>query len=123
MSLLHPKATRTVPLLPYTPLFRPTVCPSAFRPWSAPPSPTRTIEPSQHTCGQMRPSAPTTSLRSASRNPTAARCCSLLKRVGFSLRSEEHTSELQSLMRNSYAVFCLQNKTNHLYNKTEYHNH
>src|SRR3546814_2706253 len=29
------------------------------------------------------------------------------------LRSEEHTSELQSLMRNSYAVFCLkQKKTN-----------
>src|SRR3546814_8008150 len=27
-------------------------------------------------------------------------------------RSEEHTSELQSLMRNSYAVFCLQTKTN-----------
>src|SRR3546814_1891110 len=26
-------------------------------------------------------------------------------------RSEEHTSELQSLMRNSYAVFCLQKKT------------
>src|SRR3546814_10725939 len=25
-----------------------------------------------------------------------------------SVRSEEHTSELQSLMRNSYAVFCLQ---------------
>src|SRR3546814_4919392 len=25
-------------------------------------------------------------------------------------RSAEHTSELQSLMRNSYAVFCLQNK-------------
>src|SRR3546814_6955038 len=28
----------------------------------------------------------------------------------ISTRSEEHTSELQSLMRNSYAVFCLQNK-------------
>src|SRR3546814_2298569 len=27
------------------------------------------------------------------------------------VRSEEHTSELQSLMRNSYAVFCLQKKT------------
>src|SRR3546814_5886123 len=27
-------------------------------------------------------------------------------------RSEEHTSELQSLMRNSYAVFSLQKKTN-----------
>src|SRR3546814_8066367 len=31
---------------------------------------------------------------------------------GLSLRSEEHTSELQSLMRISYAVFCL-TKTNH----------
>src|SRR3546814_8898582 len=30
-------------------------------------------------------------------------------------RSEEHTSELQSLMRNSYAVFCLKKKKN---NKT-----
>src|SRR3546814_3116690 len=30
---------------------------------------------------------------------------------GMSLRSEEHTSELQSLMRISYAVFCLKKKT------------
>src|SRR3546814_2137943 len=29
------------------------------------------------------------------------------------MRSEEHTSELQSLMRISYAVFCLKNKTRH----------
>src|SRR3546814_9613474 len=29
------------------------------------------------------------------------------------LRSEEHTSELQSLMRTSYAVFCLKNTTQH----------
>src|SRR3546814_9258879 len=28
----------------------------------------------------------------------------------FTLRSEEHTSELQSLMRTSYAVFCLKKK-------------
>src|SRR3546814_10784704 len=28
-------------------------------------------------------------------------------------RSEEHTSELQSLMRNSYAVFCLKKKKTH----------
>src|SRR3546814_8136927 len=42
----------------------------------------------------------------------------LLKRSGIHLsslwgspRSEEHTSELQSLMRNSYAVFCLKKKT------------
>src|SRR3546814_7425973 len=31
------------------------------------------------------------------------------------LRSEEHTSELQSLMRISYAVFCLNKKTTHYY--------
>src|SRR3546814_5161213 len=30
------------------------------------------------------------------------------------LRSEEHTSELQSLMRNSYAVFCLKKKNKNL---------
>src|SRR3546814_2967200 len=30
--------------------------------------------------------------------------------LGGAERSEEHTSELQSLMRNSYAVFCLKKK-------------
>src|SRR3546814_10443661 len=33
---------------------------------------------------------------------------------GLAMRSEEHTSELQSLMRISYAVFCLKNKKNNL---------
>src|SRR3546814_7639347 len=33
-------------------------------------------------------------------------------RHAFVLRSEEHTSELQSLMRISYAVFCLKKKNN-----------
>src|SRR3546814_9588216 len=37
----------------------------------------------------------------------------------YKMRSEEHTSELQSLMRISYAVFCLKNKTN---TNTIYHN-
>src|SRR3546814_9072109 len=32
--------------------------------------------------------------------------------ISFGARSEEHTSELQSLMRISYAVFCLKTKTN-----------
>src|SRR3546814_5296739 len=31
------------------------------------------------------------------------------------VRSEEHTSELQSLMRISYAVFCLKKKKNNIY--------
>src|SRR3546814_6053759 len=33
-------------------------------------------------------------------------------RIQFDQRSEEHTSELQSLMRISYAVFCLKKNTN-----------
>src|SRR3546814_2636264 len=35
------------------------------------------------------------------------------------LRSEEHTSELQSLMRISYAVFCLKKKKSHLIIQTQ----
>src|SRR3546814_2323505 len=42
----------------------------------------------------------------------ARRPCARLSRA----RSEEHTSELQSLMRISYAVFCLQTKTQHIMN-------
>src|SRR3546814_1660784 len=40
-------------------------------------------------------------------------------------RSEEHTSELQSLMRTSYAVFCLKKKKKHhmsIHNKVPNHN-
>src|SRR3546814_999614 len=59
------------------------------------------------TLHSMRPSTKTLSLRNAA--ITAVRS-----------RSEEHTSELQSLMRISYAVFCL--KTNK-YNDKETHNH
>src|SRR3546814_9192824 len=36
-------------------------------------------------------------------------------------RSEEHTSELQSLMRISYAVFCLKTKNNNKTNKQSRH--
>src|SRR3546814_7394192 len=32
--------------------------------------------------------------------------------IGNDMRSEEHTSELQSLMRNSYAILCLKTKQN-----------
>src|SRR3546814_8446733 len=48
--------------------------------------------------------------------PYGGKPCSIAAGAGLSCahsevrRSEEHTSELQSLMRNSYAVFCLQNK-------------
>src|SRR3546814_9138206 len=36
----------------------------------------------------------------------------IAKPVSWDIRSEEHTSELQSLMRISYAVFCLKKKKN-----------
>src|SRR3546814_9820858 len=35
-------------------------------------------------------------------------------RIASNSRSEEHTSELQSLMRISYAVFCLNKKNSHI---------
>src|SRR3546814_3569462 len=40
----------------------------------------------------------------------AARLCPAATGTDTGGRSEEHTSELQSLMRNSYAVFCLKKK-------------
>src|SRR3546814_2938605 len=46
----------------------------------------------------------------ASEPANAAAAGLRLGAVALSLRSEEHTSELQSLMRISYAVFCLKKK-------------
>src|SRR3546814_1981346 len=41
------------------------------------------------------------------------------KKDGYYRRSEEHTSELQSLMRISYAVFCLKKKTENYHMNTK----
>src|SRR3546814_2406217 len=41
--------------------------------------------------------------------------------ANLAFRSEEHTSELQSLMRISYAVFCLKKKTSTINTKVESH--
>src|SRR3546814_2527741 len=41
----------------------------------------------------------------------------------YIVRSEEHTSELQSLMRISYAVFCLKKKTHKPHKKHNTHSH
>src|SRR3546814_9475071 len=40
-------------------------------------------------------------------------------RVGWAYRSEEHTSELQSLMRISYAVYCLKKQKNTIHTDIE----
>src|SRR3546814_7292410 len=52
--------------------------------------------------------------RNRSARSARGSACSLVSRA----RSEEHTSELQSLMRISYAVFCLKKKKNKSYNTT-----
>src|SRR3546814_7373524 len=43
--------------------------------------------------------------------PISAAFIDAARQRGLDVRSEEHTSELQSLMRISYAVFCLKKKT------------
>src|SRR3546814_10707690 len=85
-----PRSTRTDTLFPYPTLFR--SCAAAMS-YVAPKSTRRRIS-------EVFVRRPNT--RKAVRCVTAAR-------PG---RSEEHTSEFQSLMRNSYAVFCLKKKKN-----------
>src|SRR3546814_6336309 len=83
-----PRSTRTDTLFPYTTLFR-----SAIR--LPPPS-----VPSVSSAG-ARPWQAPSSLGSHTRSAGSE---------SSTKRSEEHTSELQSLMRISYAVFCLKKK-------------
>src|SRR3546814_8937130 len=54
--------------------------------------------------------------RSNSRSPGSRR--GTVRRHRGATRSEEHTSELQSLMRISYAVFCLQKKNERAHDNT-----
>src|SRR3546814_5609477 len=101
MKRLRPRSTRTDTLLPYTTLFR-----SATRP--ARRSPTR----SRH----ARPSWPSNPFRLGSHGEGRSETGGPLHKgrtMGYedlANRSEEHTSELQSLMRHSYAVFCVKKK-------------
>src|SRR3546814_7068426 len=93
-----PRSTRTDTLFPYTTLFRS----GRARPESGHADvdhPLRPI-PGAAACGARHHAALASALRyrPAGRTP------------GPGPRSEEHTSELQSLMRISYAVFCLKKK-------------
>src|SRR3546814_2705255 len=100
-----PRSTRTDTLCPYTTLVR-----SSRR---TAPGLLRRLTPGKVETGQVQitgvhlrqprfhsPGAPPRRLRSRRRCPPAP----------CPARSEEHTSELQSLMRTSYAVFCLKKK-------------
>src|SRR3546814_15106312 len=89
-----PRSTRTDTLFPYTTLFRSSVRASIHRA-------TRGTRHERDGDGsiQIPPDHP-------------EREAEGLVYRGTQVRSEEHTSELQSLMRISYAVFCLKKKTN-----------
>src|SRR3546814_6013686 len=93
-----PRSTRTDTLFPYTTLFR-----SDKRPDAGDRQTGRGAGRSAP--GSAREGARTGgNVRSRHRNAGDA---------SVHFRSEEHTSELQSLMRNSSAVFCLKKKLNH----------
>src|SRR3546814_4668265 len=98
-----PRSTRTDTLLPYTTLFR-SMRPAARVALSTASFPVRLTRSS--TC----PTLP----GSARPRPPPGRSCAPAALAPRRARSEEHTSELQSLMRISYAVFCLKKKTYHL---------
>src|SRR3546814_2523153 len=99
-----PRSTRTDTLFPYTTLCRSTQS-TALRLSSAtlPEAPASASTgaagaPAWDACGSM-------DWQPASDSAAASRETARIE------RSEEHTSELQSLMRISYAVFCLKKKT------------
>src|SRR3546814_2632569 len=100
-----PRSTRTDTLFPYTTLFRS----QAGQPVGVPRGESVLI------AGDPRTSV-TTALRaltlSYARYPATRVHVYEHDLFGELDRSEEHTSELQSLMRISYAVFCLKNKRN-----------
>src|SRR3546814_10829859 len=109
MTRRPPRSTRTDTLFPYTTLFRSHL---HRRPRRHPPA----AEGPRH---RLR----VPELR-ALRPPDGAREHRLPAEgaEGPQERSEEHTSELQSLMRISYAVFCLKKKT-HTYSPYEIYNY
>src|SRR3546814_7561869 len=67
-------------------------------------------QPRQHV--QCAPSDEASAFGGKSRREERGASAAMVVGLDVDARSEEHTSELQSLMRSSYAVFCLKNKTN-----------
>src|SRR3546814_6528582 len=106
MNLQTPRSTRSDPLVPYTTLFRSVQTPEGVAhhhgigAYVAEPRIAHSI------CGAHRPAEVGSILAPLVVQGVAGGRDS----EASALRSEEHTSELQSLMRISYAVFCLTKK-------------
>src|SRR3546814_7498236 len=71
-------------------------------------------------CASERTSDATTAKPLPCSPARAASTAAFKARILVWKRSEEHTSELQSLMRNSYAAFCLTKKTKQCQSQTQY---
>src|SRR3546814_4425480 len=99
-----PSSTRTDTLFPYTTLFR-SQCSLTAGDHADPPCPPR---PSRNdfSTGPRATALNMVCHRAGGKSTRPRR----LRRAAGLGRSEEHTSELQSLMRISYAVFCLKKK-------------
>src|SRR3546814_2577789 len=82
---------------------------SSLDPSSSPRSSSSASSPSSGSASESSPSSPSVSSVEESSSPSSISSSSSSSSWGGT-RSEEHTSELQSLLRNSYAVFCLQKK-------------
>src|SRR3546814_5136890 len=103
-----PRSTRTDTLVPYTTLFR--SCDLHPTPSSYPPTRVE-LDTQNGTTSAWRKRAEPTSHRAPPWMHRSASTSSVGRLIPTTAkRSEEHTSELQSLMRISYAVFCLKKK-------------
>src|SRR3546814_10206947 len=110
-----PRSTRTDTLFPYTTLFRSPRERQHDRPTDVARTTAHDRDPAGQPAFRYRHfAAPPRSLEISPTDAAAARRDSADRRQAATLRSqlrsEEHTSELQSLMRISYAVFCLKKK-------------
>src|SRR3546814_7476292 len=65
--------------------------------------------------GSDRPQLPPATFVAQQQVPGEQYIIGPLDKLNIFVRSEEHTSELQSLMRISYAVFCSNKKTTHIH--------
>src|SRR3546814_1504861 len=102
-----PRSTRTDTLFPYTTLFR-----AIFKAFSL------LVYTSQLNMANAKVEIPVAI--NLSTGPSRTCGTGLGSAICIQLRSEEHTSELQSLMRISYAVFCLKKKKQHTYKTTKH---
>src|SRR3546814_5298945 len=102
-----PRSTRTDTLFPYTTLFRSTMRPSSAS--SARRATTSSMRQQPARAPGLMEGADTRPHPHDPERHDRYRC-QLPCGAGKSGRSEEHASELQSLMRISYAVFCLKKK-------------